>query len=493
VLDNDVKNGKDDRIKEIISDISKDNPWGCSHKEYTYIVNQLKKVPNAKFLVFGLGNDTKLWVLANSLGKTIFIENEGSWIENTMKQLNADIREVKYSTRRGDWERLLENERELYLSLDKDILDTEWDFIFIDSPMGGSDDLPGRMQSIFMSSQLKCNNFFLHDVDRPVERVYGDKYLGSRYRSFDRMTHYKKIEDSGPKGIKITKSEISIMSEGGKPAVPTDRTLFKGITQYNFPGYTLVDLATEVLIYNFFVQKRNFQTYLDSIIDSTKDTCIFLCQHINAPYIKWRDSVVFTPHLWKGHEDTQCGSAHFNLLSKNIRGIDIEKDNLFSFFGAAHTHKLRRDLIPMYKTCTDSGGWLNQAKKEEYLNSIENSKFILCPRGTGSSSIRLFETLSMGRIPVTISDENETPLAWLLDWSEFSVDIKEKDIDKIPDILSVFSDREILDMAARGKKIWSTYFSPENMHRIYLIEMTRITRGLSEARNLGLSFLKEGR
>ena len=28
------------------------------------------------------------------------------------------------------------------------------------------------------------------------------------------------------------------------------------------------------------------------------------------------------------------------------------------------------------------------------------SKFFLCPRGTGTSSIRLYETLSAGRVPV---------------------------------------------------------------------------------------------
>jgi len=46
-----------------------------------------------------------------------------------------------------------------------------------------------------------------------------------------------------------------------------------------------------------------------------------------------------------------------------------------------------------------------QSYKQNYARLIANSKFVLCPQGVGPSSLRLFETLLMGRAPVIISDE----------------------------------------------------------------------------------------
>ena len=50
---------------------------------------------------------------------------------------------------------------------------------------------------------------------------------------------------------------------------------------------------------------------------------------------------------------------------------------------------------------------------------------MICPRGWGSSSIRLFEVMEMGRVPVIISDAwvNEAPK-----WADFSVRVSEADV-----------------------------------------------------------------
>ncbi len=56
--------------------------------------------------------------------------------------------------------------------------------------------------------------------------------------------------------------------------------------------------------------------------------------------------------------------------------------------------------------------------KRRYAEVITRSKFVLCPRGYGTSSFRLFETMQSGRVPVIISD------AWVpcsnIEWSKFS-------------------------------------------------------------------------
>ena len=177
--------------KELIDKVADKNTWGCSIAEYSYMVDLLLKKGFCNFLVFGLGRDTELWNMVNSGGKTTFIENIDSWI-NKFKSSEIDIRKINYTTKRIQWKELLKDEGRLLLILDEDIKNTNWDYIFIDSPMGGNDSTPGRMQSIYTASTLKCSEFFIHDINRKVEKTYGDKYLGTEVKTIDRLTHYKK-------------------------------------------------------------------------------------------------------------------------------------------------------------------------------------------------------------------------------------------------------------------------------------------------------------
>ena len=56
---------------------------------------------------------------------------------------------------------------------------------------------------------------------------------------------------------------------------------------------------------------------------------------------------------------------------------------------------------------------------------IERSVFSLCPRGSSPSSVRFWESLSAGTIPVLISDEWALP-EW--DWDNTIVQIPESEI-----------------------------------------------------------------
>lgn len=44
-----------------------------------------------------------------------------------------------------------------------------------------------------------------------------------------------------------------------------------------------------------------------------------------------------------------------------------------------------------------------QKHKDEYLNAIRNSDFTFCPTGTGPNSIRIYESLCLGSIPVILT------------------------------------------------------------------------------------------
>jgi uncharacterized protein (TIGR01627 family) len=108
---------------------------------------------------------------------------------------------VEYRTQLKQWLELLVQYNQgndcLSLELPDHILQTDWDFIFVDAPAGYSEEMPGRMKSIYMAAQLanqnSCTDVFVHDCERLVENIYTGYFL--RHKSFitqvHRLKHYK--------------------------------------------------------------------------------------------------------------------------------------------------------------------------------------------------------------------------------------------------------------------------------------------------------------
>jgi hypothetical protein len=46
-----------------------------------------------------------------------------------------------------------------------------------------------------------------------------------------------------------------------------------------------------------------------------------------------------------------------------------------------------------------------KAMLRQFIGLCQRSKFVLCPRGVGVSSMRFFESMAMARSPVILSDE----------------------------------------------------------------------------------------
>lgn len=94
--------------------------------------------------------------------------------------------------------------------------------------------------------------------------------------------------------------------------------------------------------------------------------------------------------------------------------------------------------------------------KQEYAEHLRLSKFFLCPRGNGVGSVRLFETMQAGRVPVIISDAYVFPEG--IDWGNCSIRIRERDISRIPSILRERSD-DWERLALNARKAWEENFS----------------------------------
>lgn len=119
-----------------------------------------------------------------------------------------------------------------------------------------------------------------------------------------------------------------------------------------------------------------------------------------------------------------------------------------------------------YREMTQSGSMkphsqdaLNAAA-EQYKSLMCRSEFALCPSGTGPNSIRFWEALGFGAIPVLISDDLALP-GGEMEWDNAIVRIGETkdDIDKMPETLQTLSqDRSKIDsFRYHGKTLWKKY------------------------------------
>lgn len=144
--------------------------------------------------------------------------------------------------------------------------------------------------------------------------------------------------------------------------------------------------------------------------------------------------------------------------------------HLYSFFGSFKTHPLRqrlgaiadcpRALVVDTSATLDrqlGGSHAPGPHREEYARAMAESKFVLCPRGRGAASWRLFECLKAGRVPVVISDEWVPPPVEP-DWDGFSVRVRERNVEAIPALLEEY-EGSAPEMAARARSVYEQWYT----------------------------------
>jgi hypothetical protein len=105
---------------------------------------------------------------------------------------------------------------------------------------------------------------------------------------------------------------------------------------------------------------------------------------------------------------------------------------------------------------------------ENYIQTLSESKFSLCPSGSGSNSIRLWESLSYGSIPVILSDGHVLPKLKNVNWEDFVIIWKESEIKDLYKYLKNFDKNKMLQMSNKGVEMFHEYFSKDTMHKCVL-------------------------
>ncbi|MGQ7846946.1 exostosin domain-containing protein [Granulosicoccus sp. 3-233] len=158
-----------------------------------------------------------------------------------------------------------------------------------------------------------------------------------------------------------------------------------------------------------------------------------------------------------------------NPYVSNIYSSDRETRYLFSFMGSM-SHGCRRTIMQLQhrdallRDTSDFNVWDSepaemQVRGREYASTLAASRFVLCPRGIGTSSIRLYETLEAGRVPVIISDQWAPPPE--TDWS-FAIQVEERRIRSIPGLLSAM-EGEADNRGQEARQAWLDNYAPDTL------------------------------
>jgi len=117
-------------------------------------------------------------------------------------------------------------------------------------------------------------------------------------------------------------------------------------------------------------------------------------------------------------------------------------------------------------------GWdikLAKQVRAEYLQNMLESQYIVCIRGAGNFSYRLYETLCCGRIPVFIDTDCVLPFDFALDWKQYCVWVDEKEIDSIAEKVLEFhrkiSSQDFVDLQHACRSFWNEWLAPEGFFR----------------------------
>lgn len=118
--------------------------------------------------------------------------------------------------------------------------------------------------------------------------------------------------------------------------------------------------------------------------------------------------------------------------------------------------------------------------KHAYAESLRRCRFVLCPRGNGLSSVRLFETMEAARVPVILSDDLVLPEC--VDWSSCAIIVPENRLADIPRLLSS-RESDWPALALRARRAWEENFSSAQLLRRAVSELNAIKAARSVPEN----------
>lgn len=183
--------------------------------------------------------------------------------------------------------------------------------------------------------------------------------------------------------------------------------------------------------------------YAVNILDNTRNTSISNVDYVNIP----------RKYLYS-FQGAYVKGVYMTDVRKRIFDMQHPPNCKISNIGNWYFEKI------VYSNMQNKNENLNEdsnymSRCEDYNQLLLNSRYSLCPSGSGPNSIRFWESLAVGSIPILLSDTLELPNND--DWDNAIIRVPEIDLSEIPCILQNISFSRESEMRKKCIQLFEYY------------------------------------
>ncbi|WP_310992278.1 exostosin domain-containing protein [Aequorivita marina] len=198
--------------------------------------------------------------------------------------------------------------------------------------------------------------------------------------------------------------------------------------------------------------KKYYQTQTPFALPYTSKPLLGFCGHASLSKVKAAKELLLTVarnlkyYLGKSKNEPQALIATTHLRASVLKKLQQSElvDTLFILrdeYRAGVTKKKDTHATTM-----------------EFYDNLKNASYVVCVRGAGNFSIRFYETLAMGRIPVFINTDCALPFDDKLDWKKHVVWVEYNErhrvVEKVADFHSGLSEKDFIDLQHANRQLW---------------------------------------
>ncbi|WP_339921195.1 hypothetical protein [uncultured Flavobacterium sp.] len=271
-------------------------------------------------------------------------------------------------------------------------------------------------------------------------------------------------------------SFISEAVQNGKPILLFSTGDF-GTTRRNSLIYTLrlsgfdsqMDSRTEMMP-PFFLDPLLFLNKEFKIVSKTEQPKIGFVGHANGEVVKLiKEFILFLKGNGLrliGKDNTDYQKFYPSSYYRNVYLKSIQKNK-----GIVTDFIFRKKYRAGVVTEADR----HRTSKAFYKNIFEN-QYVFCLRGTGNFSVRFYETLALGRIPVLINTDCRLPFKSKINWTRHCLIIQEGEehtiAEKIIEFHNSLTNVQFEEMQRGNRELWENHFTKEK----YFVEYAKVVQ-----------------
>lgn len=235
---------------------------------------------------------------------------------------------------------------------------------------------------------------------------------------------------------KSIKYDVNVFRLGGFDSKLNDKT-------FTFPSFVL-DPYGRFLHHDFLPLKKNNTPHIGFVGHASGSMKGLLTEFSVFLYLIYER---FSKNLYFDKQSFYpSGYLRYKMLKK------IEQDN-----------RVVSNFIFREKHTSGSleKGKIKKSTEEFYQNMYDNP-YVFCLRGLGNFSVRFYETLIMGRIPVVIESDMRLPFQDTINWKQHCVFVNEKTItSQLLDFHNTISEEDFKAMQIKNRELALSKLSRE--------------------------------